>query len=64
MQPFVSSQPHLSLHAADAHQLIQDQQGPMHTVISVHPLLLGQGLIEAFLSLFKGLLQQRRGTNN
>lgn len=34
----------------------------MHTVISVHPLLFGQGLIKAFLSLLKGLLQQERGT--
>ena len=49
---------HLSLHAADPDQLIEDQQGSMDPVIPIHALLLGQGLIKPFLCFFKCVLQR------
>lgn len=52
--------PHLSLHAADANQLIQDQKSAVDPVITIHPLLFSQSLIKAFLCLLKGLLSQKR----
>lgn len=47
---------HLSLHAADADQLVEDQQGSMDAIIPVHALLLGQCLIKPFLCFFKCVL--------
>lgn len=51
---------HLSFHAADPHQLVQDQQSPMDSVITVHPLFLGHRLIETLLSFLIRLLKQDR----
>lgn len=49
---------HLSLHAADPDQLIENQQGSMDPVIPIHALFLGQGLIKPFLCFFKRVLQR------
>lgn len=49
---------HLSLHAADADQLVEDQQGPMDSIVSIHALLFGQGLIKPFLCFFKCVLKK------
>lgn len=54
--------PHLSLHAADANQLIQDQKGTVGPVVSIHSFFFSESLIEAFLCFFKGLLSQKRQT--
>lgn len=50
---------HLSFHAADANQLIQDQKSTMDPVVTIHPFLFGQSLIKAFLCLLKGLLLKK-----
>lgn len=49
---------HLSLHAADADQLVEDQQGPVDSIVSIHALLFGQGLIKPFLCFFKCVLKR------
>lgn len=49
---------HLSLHAADTDQLVEDQQGPVDSIVSIHALLFGQGLIKPFLCFFKCVLKR------
>lgn len=51
---------HLSLHAADSDQLVEDQQSSMDPIIPIHALLLGQGLIKPLLCLFKRVLCRDR----
>lgn len=47
---------HLSLHAADSDQLVEDQQGSVDAIIPIHAFLLGQCLIKPFLCFFKRVL--------
>lgn len=47
---------HLSLHAADSDELVEDQQGSMDPIIAIHALLLGQSLIKPFLCFFECVL--------
>lgn len=52
--------PHLSHHAADSDQLVEDQQGSMDAIIPIHALLLGQRLIKPLLCFFKRVLLETR----
>lgn len=52
--------PHLAFHAADANQLVQDEERTVDPVVAIHPFLLGQGLVKTFLGFLKGLLLEDR----
>lgn len=47
---------HLSLHAADPDQLVEDEESAVDSIVTVHPFLLDQSLVKPFLCLLKGLL--------
>lgn len=56
-----SGGPHLSLHAADANKLVENEQSAVSSVVAIHAFFLGQRFIEAFFSLLKGLLSNSCG---
>lgn len=56
--------PYLSFHAADANQLVQDEESTVDPVITIHSFLLGQSLVKTFLRFLKGLLLKHRQMHN
>lgn len=59
--PSAAAAPYLSLHAADANELVQNEQSAVSSVVAIHAFFFGQRFIEAFFSLLKGLLSNSHG---